>query len=528
MRRRRLILGALAAPALGAIGSRTSPQSAPGSRYLPTPFDDATVPALARALAAEPHRPRRDPLPPFLARLDYDGYRRLRFDRSQALWQGLPFQLQPHHRGFLFHDRVELFEVADGQATRLRYQPEAFRFDDKPLSEEKALAESIATVEAGDLGFAGFRLLHPLNRPDHFDEICSFLGASYFRAVGRGHVYGLSARGLAISTADPGGEEFPAFTAFWLERPRPGDKQAIVHALLESHSLTGAYRFLITPGEATAMEVQATLHPRRDVRRVGIAPATSMFFFAPHDRARSADWRGAVHDSDGLLIRTSAGEQIWRPLANPQDLQISGFQDGAPQAEPRGAAPQGVPQGFGLMQRARAFPHYADLEAAYHRRPSLWAEPLDPWGPGEVTLVEIPTKSEIHDNIASFWTPRDGLRAGTPLALRYRLTWLGEALGDPRLLRFAATRHGLADQGRLRLFVLDTTPEPTPAPLPEPEVLASAGAIEHAVVQPNPETGGLRLAFQLRPGSAKLIELKARLLRAGTPVSESWLWRWTS
>jgi glucans biosynthesis protein len=515
MRRRRLILGAIAAPALVGAGTRTTSQSAPESRYLPTPFDDGTVPSLARALAAEPHRPRRDPLPPFLARLDYDGYRRLRFDRSQALWRdGLPFQLQPHHRGFLFHDRAELFEVAEGQATRLRYRPEAFRFDDKPLSEDKALAE-----DAGDLGFAGFRLLHPLNRPDHFDEVCSFLGASYFRALGRGHVYGLSARGLAINTAEPSGEEFPAFTAFWIERPRAGDRHAIVHALLESPSLTGAWRFAITPGEATTMEVQATLHPRRDVRRIGLAPATSMFYFAPHDRARSADWRGAVHDSDGLLVRTGAGEQIWRPLANPQDLQLSGFQDEAP-------------QGFGLMQRSRAFAHYADLEAAYHRRPSLWAEPLDqaafPWGPGEVTLVEIPTKSEIHDNIASFWSPHEGLRAGTPRTLRYRLTWLGDAQGDPRLLRFAATRHGLADQGRLRHFVLDTTPEPTPAPLPEAEVQASAGAIENAVVQPNPETGGLRLSFHLRPGSAKLVELKARLLRAGTPVSESWVWRWTS
>ncbi len=508
MRRRRLIQGALALPFVAASATGSAPQSAPDSRYLPTPFDDATVPALARALAAEPHRPRRDPLPPFLARMDYDGYRRLRFHRAQALWrEGLPFQLQPHHRGFLFHDRVELFEVAEGQATRLRYRPDAFRLDDKPLAED-----------IGDLGFAGFRLLHPLNRPDHFDEVCSFLGASYFRALGRGHVYGLSARGLAINTAEPGGEEFPAFTAFWIERPRPGDRHAVVHAVLESPSLTGAYRFAITPGEATAMEVQATLHPRRDLRRIGLAPATSMFYFAPHDRARIADWRGAVHDSDGLLMRTGEGEQIWRPLANPQDLQVSGFQDEAP-------------QGFGLMQRARAFAQFADLEAAYHRRPSLWAEPLDqallPWGPGEVTLVEIPTRSEIHDNIASFWSPRDGLRAGTPLTLRYRLTWLGEALGDPRLLRFATTRHGIAEQGKLRHFVLDTTPEPTPAPLPDPEVQASAGAIENAVVQTNPETGGLRLAFHLRPGGARLVELKARLLRAGTQVSESWVWRWT-
>jgi len=481
-------------------------QTAPDAAYLRTSFDSTTVLSLARALAAQPHRPRIDPLPPVLARLTYDGYRRLRYNPARALWRDadLPFQLQPHHRGFLFHDRVELFEVAEGQATRLRYQPDAFTFDGRPLD------------GMGDHGFAGFRLLHPLNRPDHFDEVCSFLGASYFRALGRGHVYGLSARGLSIGTADPAGEEFPTFTAFWLERPNPGDRHAVVHALLESASLTGAWRFHIVPGDATMMEVHATLFPRRDVRRIGVAPATSMFFFAPHDRDRISDYRAAVHDSDGLLLRTGAGEQIWRQLTNPQQLQLSGFQDENP-------------QGFGLMQRTRAFADFNDLEAAYHRRPSLWTEPLEGWGAGEVTLVEIPTRSEIHDNIVAAWSPRDGLRANTPATLRYRLYWRDGAVGDGRLLRFAATRQGLVDEGKVRRFVLDTTPaEAAAAPLPTAEVTASAGAIDNVVVQRNPETAGLRLVFELRPGTARLVELRARLTRGGKPASETWVYRWTS
>jgi len=469
-----------------------------------------TVPLLARALAERPHRPRADPLPQALARLTYDGYRRLQFDPAHALWRDLdlPFQLQPHHRGFLFHERVDVFEVADGHATRLRYRPEAFTYDGRPLDDPQ-----------DGLGFAGFRLLHPINRPDHFDEVCSFLGASYFRALGRGHVYGLSARGLSIGTADPAGEEFPTFTAFWVERPKPGDRHVWVHALLESPSLTGAWHFRIVPGDATVMDVVATVFPRRDVRRVGVAPSTSMFFFAPHNRDGISDYRTAVHDSDGLLMRSGAGEQIWRPLSNPQALQISGFQDENP-------------HGFGLMQRMRAFADYNDLEAAYHRRPSLWVEPMESWAAGEVTLIEIPTRSEIHDNIVAAWTPRDGLRAGAPVTLRYRLHWLGQALGDGRLLRFASTRQGLVDQpprdqGRLRRFVLDTTPgEASTAALPDAEVTASAGAVENVVVQQNPETGGLRLAFELRPGTAKLVELRARLLRGGTPVSETWIYRW--
>ena len=518
MLRRKLLLGALAMPAVIAGGAHDQAQSVPDAAFLPTPFDTATVPSLARALAAQPHRPRNEKLPPFLAKLNYDGYRRLRFDRNRALWRegGLPFQLQPHHPGFLFKDRVDLFEVADGTATRLRYQADAFTYDDKPLPDMPA-----------DPGFAGFRLLCPLNRPDHFDEVCSFLGASYFRALGRGHVYGLSARGLAIGTADPAGEEFPAFTAFWIERPRPGDTHAVVHALLESASLTGAYRFDITPGEATVMMVLAILFPRRAVPRVGIAPATSMFYFAPQDRGGIGDWRTAVHDSDGLLTRTGQGVQIWRPLSNPTDLQISGFQDENP-------------QGFGLMQRARAFADYDDLEAAYQRRPGLWAEPVDPWGPGEVTLVEIPTRSEIHDNIAAAWTPRGGLRPGAPTTLRYRLHWTGAEPGDTRLLRFAATRVGSGPDQPTRI-VLDTTPPAgaspgtlagtphgTDASLPEAELWSSAGVIANPVVQPNPETGGLRLAFELRPEAASVVELRARLLRGGTAVSEQWAWRWTA
>jgi glucans biosynthesis protein len=513
MRRRRMILGTLAAPALIASATRGPAQTAPEAAFLPTPFGEMTVPSLARALAGQPHRPRTDPLPPFLARLTYDGYRRLVFDPARALWRdaGLPFQLQPHHRGFLFHDRVDIFEVADAHATRLRYRPDAFTYDGKPLADPQE-----------GLGFAGLRLLHPLNRPDHMDEICSFLGASYFRALGRGHVYGLSARGLSINTADPAGEEFPAFTSFWVERPGPADRHVVVHALLESASATGAWHFRIVPGAATVMEVVATIFPRRDIRTVGFSPSTSMFYFAPHDRTGISDYRAAVHDSDGLLMRTGAGEQLWRPLSNPPALQLSGFQDEDP-------------QGYGLMQRARSFAEYNDLEAGYHRRPSLWVEPVGGWGAGEVTLVEIPTRSEIHDNIVCAWSPRGGLRAGTPVTLRYRLHWLDQAIGDGRLLRFAATRQGMVDQtpreqGRQRRFVLDTTPGEAAATagLPDAEVTASAGAVENVIVQPNPETGGLRLTFELRPGTARLVELRARLLRGGTAVSETWIYRWTT
>ncbi|QYU66919.1 glucan biosynthesis protein [Leptolyngbya sp. 15MV] len=234
---RRRHLAILAGLAVSLPATRSAPATLGGPSRVA--FDPAQVRALAVERAGRPHRPPRHALPRQFDALDYDGYRGIRFRGDQALWvdSNLGFRLQPHHRGFLFKDRVELFEVVDGHATALRYHPSQFTFDAAAPSEE-----------IGDIGFAGFRLLPPLNRADHFDELCSFLGASYFRALGRGHVYGISARGLAIRTAHPAGEEFPGFTAFWIERPAPGADRVVVHALLESASLTGAYRFTIIPG----------------------------------------------------------------------------------------------------------------------------------------------------------------------------------------------------------------------------------------------------------------------------------------
>ena len=63
-----------------------------------------------------------------------------------------------------------------------------------------------------------------------------FLGASYFRAVAKGQLYGLSARGLAINTGEAKGEEFPFFKAFWIEKPAAGANSIVVHALLDSDS----------------------------------------------------------------------------------------------------------------------------------------------------------------------------------------------------------------------------------------------------------------------------------------------------
>ena len=250
------------------------------------------------------------------------------------------------------------------------------------------------------LGFAGFRVHAAINQPEQFDEFCVFLGASYFRAVGRNTLYGLSARGLAIGTGRPEPEEFPFFRSFWLERPRPGATALVIHALLDSPSVAGAYHFLLRPGQTTTIDVECTLIPRVSIPDWGVAPLTSMYLFSPRDSStvKRDDWRTAVHDSDGLAAIDGSGQAFWRPLTNPSTLQFTEFNDSDL-------------RGFGLLQRERSFEAYGDLQVPYERRPSAWVEPVGAWSSGALDLVEIPTTTEYNDNIVAFWRGREPLGA---------------------------------------------------------------------------------------------------------------------
>ncbi|MGE0714556.1 MAG: glucan biosynthesis protein [Alphaproteobacteria bacterium] len=505
MRRRDLLAAGLAAPIILASSSLVGS----GRSRAAEPFGEATVRDIAQALAEKPYAPDRPALPGTLADIDYDRFRQIRFDPKRALWRGdrLPFEAQLFHRGFLYRDKVQLNEVADGVARPIPYDPDLFDFGPLPRP------------EGGDLGYAGFRLHAPMNRPDYYDEVCAFLGASYFRAVAKQQLYGLSARGLAIRTAEPGGEEFPIFTRFWIERPQAQSAAAVIHALLDSRSITGAFRFVVRPGDATVFDVEAALYPRVDIQHAGIAPVTSMFWFAANDRAGIDDFRPAVHDSDGLSLWTGRGEQIWRPLSNPSDLQVSSFTD----IDPRG---------FGLMQRQRDFRFYKDLEARYEKRPSLWVEPVGDWGEGAVHLVEIPTDREIHDNIVAFWRPKAPLRAKGEHRFAYRLHWCWKSPWESELAKVTETAVGAAADGKARLFVLEAVGERfkslTPDTRPRPQVSADKGKVRNVVALPNPETGGWRISFELVPEGARAVELRAQLMTEGGPATEVWLYRWTA
>ncbi|HEY3848658.1 MAG TPA: glucan biosynthesis protein G [Acetobacteraceae bacterium] len=473
-----------------------------------TPFNDDTVPALARQLAEKPFKAPDSTLPAELNNLEYSAYQSIRFKPDHALWrdQGTNFTAEFFHRGYLYKDRVDVFQVVDGHATPVTYSADLFTWDKlKPPT--------------ADIGFAGFRLQYPLNRVDYFDEVCTFLGASYFRAVARGQGYGLSVRGLAIKTADSSGEEFPLFRSFWLERPAVGTDSITIHALLDSQSGAGAFRFVIRPGQETVFDTECTLYPRVDIAQAGFAPMTTMFFFGANDRGIADDWRLAVHDTDGLALRTGHDERIWRPLINPRNLQISAFSDTGP-------------RGFGLLQRDRQFTDYQDLEARYEKRPSLWIEPRGDWGQGVVELVEIPSDKEVNDNIVAFWRPQNPLKAKSEFKLAYRLYWCWTEPEPGPFARVVQTRSGKSWNGNNRQYVidfagaaLDAWTVETPPTL---DVGTDKGKIVNAVAEPNPALGGWRVSIELDTQKQKVVEMHARLMDGDKPLTETWIGRWTT
>ena len=508
MNRRTLLTGALAAAAAPVTTAPALAQPKPDTGPGPGPFENATVRRLAAALSRQPYADPDIRLPTAIDRVTYDQYGGIRFKPERALWAGQkrPFTAEFFPRAALYRARVDIFEVADGQAQPFPYSPDLFDYADPTLR------------VPDNLGFAGLRLRSPINRPDVYDEVCVFLGASYFRAVGRNQLYGLSARGLALSTGTARGEEFPRFTAFWLETPAPGVNAIVIHALLDSPSTTGAYRFTIRPGDTTVFDVESALYPRTDILEAGIAPLTSMYVFDLKDARRFDDWRPAVHDSDGLAITNGRGEQLWRPLANPLDLQISAFSDASP-------------RGFGLMQRNHSFAAYQDLQVNYERRASGWVEPIGDWSQGAVTLVEIPTANETNDNIVAFWRPRDKLVAHGEYTYTYRLHWGSDRPNPGPLARVASTRSGAGEQPGTRVFVIDFTGDivknlPSDAHT-RVDFSNSAGTIGTVYSLPNSETGGWRISFSMDPAGAKLVEMHCYLANDQGPLTETWIYRWT-
>ena len=466
------------------------------------------VKSLAKSRSERAYEPPKDG-PQFLKDIDYDEYRQIMQRDEYALFanNALPFRVGLDSRGYLFNQPITVNVVDETNVDRVEFNPDEFRFGTSDLTDD----------QKAQLGLAGFRLLSPLNQAGKFDEVLSVKGTSFFRALGAGNRYGVSARGLSIRTAAPEGEEFPAFREFWIQEPKVFDGSFVFHALLDSPSLTGAYQFRVTPGTNTIIDVEAEIFARSTVNRIGISPVTSMFQFAPHDRDSDADdFRTRVHDSEGLSARLANGEWVWRPLSNPRKLQVSSFASRAP-------------QGFGLMQRNRNFEEFQDIEARYEDRPSVWVTPGEGWDNGDLMLIEIPTPNEYHDNIIALWQLEDALQPGDSYRFSYRLNWSQNPPFNSPMAPVISTRSGLSESTGRRLFVIDfAVNHPAGLDDVEPVVSASSGRIYNVTLTPDLKNNRARLSFELEPESTQTAELRAQLTRISDPVSETWLYRWTA
>ena len=464
----------------------------------------------AEKLAASAYQKRGGGLPRSIKALTYDQYRDIRFRPERALWRDtkLPFEIMFFHPGWFYEDPVAIHELGPEGERDVAFDPDAFDYGKNKVERD----------ELRGLGFAGFRVHFPVNTPTYKDEVIAFLGASYFRGLGRGQRFGLSARGLAIDTAENTGEEFPRFVEFWIQRPSPTAKELVIYALLDSPRAAGAYRFVLRPGVTTALDVDARLFLRRNVAKLGLAPLTSMFYFGANQRPAYDDYRPRVHDSEGLSIQTTAKEWIWRPLVNPKRLLVTSF-----------AVTN--PRGFGLMQRERSFGDFEDLEARYDLRPSAWVELKGPWGPGRIELVQIPVPDETNDNIVAYWVPDWQPRPKEVLPYSYRVLWQKDQEMRPPLAWVRETRRGRGyvktPDASIMLHVDFEGPTlsrlPATAPVEAALWIDANGQLLERHLRRNEATGGWRFVVRFRRADAgKPVELRAHLNRGDEVLSETW------
>tara|TARA_Y100001949_G_scaffold146845_1_gene130565 strand:- start:432 stop:2048 length:1617 start_codon:yes stop_codon:yes gene_type:complete len=447
--------------------------------------------------------------------IDYQTYRAIRFKPEQSLWHGEnDYEVQFFHPGFLYQLPVTVNVIdADNDASPIAFEKAMFSYDGK--------ASSLGQYTKDENGFAGFRLHYPIKNEEYKDEFAVFLGASYFRLVGKNQVYGISARGLAIDTALSKGEEFPHFTQFWLIEPKEG-QPITVYARLESPSVAGAYKFVIQPGVDTEVKVQSWLFAREDVDKLGIAPFTSMFLYGENTQKRHDDYRPEVHDSDGVLMVTHAGEEIWRPLTNPSRLQVTSLSDSHP-------------KGFGMLQRDGEWDNYLDAEANYHLRPGLWVTPEAGFEKGRLEVVEIPTNSEIHDNIVAFWTPEKPFVSGESLYFSYNLSTVEQNPFVSELASVVRTRQGAAvlpgdefedaSLNTTRQFSIDfSAPSGFSFNSDTTKLIvqASNGQVSKQRMHPVADGAEIRATFFLKPKEKQTVDMRAYIEQDGKRISEVW------
>ena len=473
------------------------------------------------------HSPRAD-LPKVLRQdnLDYDKYREIRFRRDKALWteDDLPFRVEFFHPGYIYQEPVHVYEFSATHVQPIRFVQDFFDYGDLKIQNE---------IPA-NTGYAGFRILYPLNRTNQLDELGAFIGASYFRLLGKGQRYGQSARGLALNCGElDRPEEFPIFTDWWLGKPQKGDTELTLYAILDSVSCTGAYEFDIHPGETTIANVSAVLYLRttnmidavdpghKAIATMGLAPLTSMFWIGKNSERKFDDYRPEVHDADGLLVHMASGERLWRPLDNPAVMRHQVFS--APDI-----------RGFGLLQRERDFAAYQDSFNPYHLEPSVWVKPRGDWGEGNLHLVELPANYEGFDNIVAFWDPKKKPAPLEPFRFGYTLYWtMGSNWQNED--RVVSTRIGLvSDTSDARQILIDFKGPKLDALSEDDKPEAIANCSPNAVIMFNqvircPELGTWRVALKMqpKPGNTDPVDLRCTLQEGTNILGETWTYQWS-
>jgi periplasmic glucans biosynthesis protein len=482
----------------------------------------------AEERAHKAFRPPKTDLPDFLrgSQLDYDKYREIQFRHDQALWakDKLPFRIEFFHPGYLYEDPVHINEFSTTHVQEIRFVQDFFEYG--KLSFNRQIPPNT--------GYAGFRVLNPLNQPDKFDEVGAFIGASYYRLLGRGQRYGASARGLALDCGETNRpEEFPIFTDWWLGKPSQQDKDLHLFAILDSASCTGAYEFRIRPGDTTVARVEAIIFRRppdqfqsgdpkhQPASLYEFAPLTSMFWFGAGSERRFDDYRSAAHDSDGLLINLGNGELYWHPLVNGSELLHQRI-------------PTRNVHGFGLLQRDRDIADYQDLFNSYQLAPSIWVEPMGQWGDGLVHLVELSTQSEGLDNIVAFFEPKAQPEPLVGFHFGYLLYWTMETdkkLSENKVL---GTHIGIDPRNPLaRQIAIDFVGPKLSAlaegVVPQASVSCSTnGTILDQQVLASPLNGAWRimLTLQAKDGNKDPMDVRCALKNSEETLTETWAYYW--
>ncbi len=533
--RRSLLQSATATATLAAMGFSHSALAQVGLNYgKSSSFSWDLLKARVNELALKPYTAQPVTKPDVLEAIDYDAHGKIKFKPDAALFapkEGSQKGENPvtfFHLGRYFQKPVRMFVLKNEQAKEIIYQKNLFEMPENSPAHQ--LPENV--------GFAGFRFQESVKGRVNLanktldwrtNDWLAFLGASYFRAIGAMYQYGLSARGIAIDVAEHNTpEEFPNFTHIYFETPDEKDTEVSFYALLDGPSVVGAFHFTCTRDLGVTMDIESMIVLRKDVKRLGLVPLTSMYWFSEAQKKTAVDWRPEVHDSDGLSLWTGAGERIWRPLNNPKQTITSSFSDDNP-------------RGFGLMQRDRLQQHYLD-GVFYERRPSLWVEPIPKegkgWGKGSVQLVEIPTDDEIHDNIVAMWVPHQRAQAGQRFELSYKLYWHNDEPTPTPLARCVATRLGNGGQpgqprpAGVRKFVIEFLGKPLEN-IPfgtKPEVILSAsrGMFSNVFAEalPNDVAGHWRAQFDMTTAGNEPVEMRCYLKLADQILTETWLYQY--